>query len=206
MVGPTLPSQIALKKETERDIGGADLDLLTRGWVTENSTVYEVLQILTVVLVAASMAFPLAHALELPGKLRLGKEEYLAVQPIYYPGFTIGGLVGELGGLVATLALVVVTPRDTPAFWLTLSAFVALLVMHLLYWVLTHPVNNFWLKDFKLNGAGFFRFDPLRRNGGESLFSTPDWKVLRDRWENSHVARAVFAVFGLILLAAAIVR
>jgi hypothetical protein len=42
-------------------------------------------------LAAVTMALSLAHALELPGKLRLGKEQYLAVQPIYYPGFTIGG-------------------------------------------------------------------------------------------------------------------
>ena len=50
--------------------------------------------VLTVVLVSVGMALSLAHALELPGKLRLGREAYLAMQPIYYPGFTYGGLVG----------------------------------------------------------------------------------------------------------------
>jgi hypothetical protein len=35
-----------------------------------------------------AMAMGLAQALELPGKPRLPKETYLAVQPIYYPGFT----------------------------------------------------------------------------------------------------------------------
>jgi hypothetical protein len=55
------------------------------------SVVFEVLQVLTVLLVAVAMALALAHALELPGKLRLSKEQYLAVQPIYYPGFTFGG-------------------------------------------------------------------------------------------------------------------
>ena len=35
------------------------------------------------------MALALAHALERPGKMRLSKE--LAIQPIYYPGFTFGG-------------------------------------------------------------------------------------------------------------------
>jgi hypothetical protein len=38
------------------------------------------------------MALSLAHALEVPGKLRLNKEQYLAVQTIYYPGFTLGGI------------------------------------------------------------------------------------------------------------------
>jgi hypothetical protein len=37
------------------------------------------------------ITFPLAHALEWPGKLRLSREHYLAVQPIYYPGFTYSG-------------------------------------------------------------------------------------------------------------------
>jgi hypothetical protein len=53
------------------------------------------LQVATVFLVSIAMALSLAHALELPGKLRLDKEAYLTVQPIYYPGFTIGGGVGE---------------------------------------------------------------------------------------------------------------
>jgi len=51
---------------------------------------FNTLQILTTLLVAIAMAMALAHALELPGKLRLTKEAYLAIQPIYYPGFTIG--------------------------------------------------------------------------------------------------------------------
>jgi hypothetical protein len=44
-----------------------------------------------------------AHALELPGKLRLDRDAYLAVQTIHYPGFTIVGGIGEAGGLIVTL-------------------------------------------------------------------------------------------------------
>jgi len=36
------------------------------------------LEVLTVLLVALAMVPALAHALELPGKLRLAKDEYLA--------------------------------------------------------------------------------------------------------------------------------
>jgi hypothetical protein len=57
----------------------------------------------------------LAHALEFPGKLRLKKEQYLAVQPIYYPGFTIGG-IAEPAVILATLALLITTPAGTAAF------------------------------------------------------------------------------------------
>ena len=42
------------------------------------------LKVLTVVLVAVAMAMSLAHALELPGKMRLSKEVYLRAQRIYY--------------------------------------------------------------------------------------------------------------------------
>jgi len=55
----------------------------------------ETWQVITLMLVAVSMAMSLAHALELPGKLRLSETEYRIVQPIYYPGFTFGGLFGE---------------------------------------------------------------------------------------------------------------
>ena len=87
------------------------------------------LQIVTVVLVATAMALSLAHALEFPGKMRLRKEQYLAMQPIYYPGFTLGGISEPLG-LLALLLLVMLTPSRTVAFWLTIGALAALAVAH----------------------------------------------------------------------------
>lgn len=77
--------------------------------------VYVALQVITVMLAAVTMALSLAHALELPRKLRLKKEQYLAVQPIYYPGFTIGG-IAEPAVILATLALLILTPAGTAAF------------------------------------------------------------------------------------------
>ena len=162
----------------------------------------QVLQILTVSLVAIAMALALAHALELPGKLRLAKEQYLAVQPIYYPGFTVGGAAEPLG-LLMTLVLLFWMPRGGAAFWLTVGAVVSLVAMHATYWLLTHPVNNFWLKDVDLKGAGagFFSFDPFKRTSDPAR---ADWTLYRDRWEYSHVVRAVFGLVSLILLVAAV--
>jgi hypothetical protein len=85
------------------------------------------LQVLSVCLVAVAMSLALAHALELPGKMRLDKDVYLATQPIYYPGFTIGGGIGEGGGMVATLILLLLTPRASAEFRWTLLAFLVLL-------------------------------------------------------------------------------
>jgi len=160
------------------------------------------LQILAVILVAIAMSLALAHALELPGKLRLSKEQYLAVQQIYYPGFTIGG-AAEPFALLLTLLLVFLAPTGSVTFWLEALAFMALLAMHACYWLLTHPVNKFWLKDFELKriGAGFFSFNPLNRTGRSN---EAEWTQLRDRWECSHVARAVFGLIGLTLLVAAL--
>jgi hypothetical protein len=171
----------------------------------EDPTMVQALQVISVLLVSIAMALSLAHALELPGKLRLPREAYIAVQPIYYPGFTIGGLVGEAGGIVATSLLTVATPWGSQAFWLTLAALATLLAMHAVYWVLTHPVNGFWLRGARIarTGAGFFEFDPMGRS---HTIGHPrvNWAALRDRWEYSHVARATLALAALILLLIAV--
>lgn len=162
---------------------------------------FAMLQIVTLLLVAIAMALSLAHALELPGKLRLSREQYLVAQPIYYPGFTIGG-ASEPVGIVALMLLSISTPTGTAQFWLTICAFAALAFAHAIYWMLTHPVNNFWLKDFELKGlgAGFFGFGVSHQNQ-----TKPDWTEFRDRWEYSHVARAGLSMLSLILLTTALV-
>ncbi|WEX75435.1 DUF1772 domain-containing protein [Sinorhizobium numidicum] len=160
------------------------------------------LQVFTIVLVTIATALALAHALEWPGKLRLTKEQYFAIQPIYYPGFTIGG-AAEPSGLLLVAVLLYVMPTGTLAHWLTAAAFVALLAMHATYWILTHPVNNFWLKDTKLlrAGASFFKLGASRAPDARE---DVDWTALRDRWEFSHVVRAGLGMVSLVLLVTAV--
>ncbi len=161
-----------------------------------------VLQILAVILVAVAMALALAHALELPGKMRLTKEAYYAVQSIYYPGFTIGGL-GEAGGTILTIILLFLTPLRSADFWLTLVTLLGLISMQAIYWLVTHPVNRFWLEGEQLSGVGsaFFSFGVSRSR----LRNHPaDWTELRNRWEYSHLARAVVAMLSLICLVTAV--
>jgi len=164
-----------------------------------------ILQIVSVLLVALAAALPLAHALELPGKMRLDKSDYLVTQPIYYPGFTIAAGVGEGGGMLATLALLLMTPRQGAEFALTLAALIALVTMHVAYWVCTHPVNKSWLEREPLKGmgAGFFALDPLGR-GAPRRSSSDDWQRLRNRWEYSHVLRAALAGVSLVCSIAAV--
>ena len=68
------------------------------------------------------------------------------------------------------------------------------MLAHAIYWVITHPVNKVWLKDEKLDKAGgrFFATGTSTAEG--------DWAALRDRWEWSHVARAVLELSSLIAL------
>ncbi|WP_250126424.1 DUF1772 domain-containing protein [Chroococcidiopsis sp. CCMEE 29] len=166
---------------------------------------FNVLQILTAILIAVAMAMALAHTLEFPGKMRLTKEVYFAMQPIYYPGFTIGGGIGEFGGLIATIILLFFTPFRSAEFWLTLVALLGLVGMQAVYWFLTHPVNQFWLEGENLSGfsAGFFSF-AANRQGQQNETRPVDWTDLRNQWEYSHVARAGFALVSLVAIIIAI--
>lgn len=162
------------------------------------------LQIITAILIAVAMAMALAHALELPGKMRLTKETYFAMQPIYYPGFTVAGGIGEFGGLVVTLILLFFTPLRSAAFWLTLVSFLGLVGMQAVYWLLIHPINQFWLEGENLSGfsTGFFAFGTKQSPHGET--HPVDWIDLRDQWEYSHVVRAGCALISLIAIIVAI--
>src|SRR5437899_11410446 len=115
---------------------------------------FPALLFLAIVLAAVGMALSLAHALEMPGKRRLGRDAYFAVQTLYYPGFTIGGVFGEPLAMVATAVTLLFTTPATPVFWLVLAAFVCLAVEHGAYWLITHRVNKIWLQDQKLGGTG----------------------------------------------------
>ncbi len=165
----------------------------------------DLIQVLSTIPAAVAAALALAHALELPGKLRLSREAYLAVQPIYYPGFTIGGAAEPLG-LLATAFLLLLTPAGSRAFWLVVVALLGLIGMQAVYWIVTHPVNRFWLRDELLGSAGteFFATDPGGRSGSGDT-EAPDWTILRDRWERSHVARAALGFVSFLALVAALV-
>lgn len=158
---------------------------------------HQLLSGLALLLVAVTMGLSLAHALEFPGKLRLDEATYRAVQAIYYPGFTIGGLVGEFGGMIVLTVLLVVTPAGNDDLAWFAAALASMVAVHATYWIVTHPVNSAWLKNTELGGASrsFFR-----------LFSreNADWRHMRKVWEWSHVARTVFAACGFLALIAAV--
>src|SRR5947209_2313441 len=160
------------------------------------------IQLVVLLLVVVSMSMSLAHALELPGKVRLDKETYIAVQAIYYPGFTIAGAAEPLS-IVASFVLLFMERKKTLAFSLTLIAIVALIAMHAIFWLITQPVNKFWLKSQKLAplGAKFFSTNTAEQ---AEIGTREEWKKMRDRWEYSHFVRAVLSIIALITLLIAV--
>lgn len=68
---------------------------------------------------------------------------------------------------------------------------------HAVYWLVTHPVNNFWIKDVDMVGAGAAFFSFMSAKSG-------NWAQMRDIWECSHVARACLAMASLASKAVAL--
>ena len=162
---------------------------------------FTALEIAALMLTGVAMAPALAHALEHPGKMLLGREDYLTVQGIYYPGFTLAGL-SEPIAVLAIAILLIFTPPDTPRFWLIAAALAAAALTHLFYWFLIAPINRVWLQGQKLpTSAGrFFGYERNRIGNDE------DWSKLRDRWERAHIGRALTAAAAFVLLCFAVTQ
>jgi hypothetical protein len=80
------------------------------------------------------------------------------------------------------------------------------------YWLVTHPLNRYWLRDTLEAERGtrpgfasrFFLSDPASGSALEVEPLPADWTSVRDRWEYSHVVRAILAVCALIALLIAV--
>jgi len=157
---------------------------------------HTIVHVFAVLFVGIGMGLTLAHALEYPGKLRLSRDQYFAVQQICRPGFAVGGLA-EAVGLLATLWLIIITPTASAAFWLMASALAALIMAHAIYWVVAQPISKFWVDHAAARSM------QTAAMGGARL-SSSDWEDLRDRSELSHIARAALIFFAFTALAVAL--
>jgi hypothetical protein len=165
--------------------------------------VFHAIQIAAILLTALAMAPAIAHAFEFPGKRRLDRVAYVAVQAIYYPGFTLLG-IAEPAALVAITVLLSLTPRNGPGFLMTALALLCVVGMQAVYWLVTHPTNKYWLTSAETRlgktGERFF--------AAGSAAHEADWMKLRDRWEYSHVARAGLSLvsFLFVMLSAVLLK
>ena len=122
---------------------------------------------------ALAMAPAMAHALELPNKIRMNREDYLNAQRLYRGWQFVGGAV--IAALIATVLLLRTSSRGELFF--SLLAVLSVLATQLVFWVITFPVN---------------------RRTRNWTHAPEDWQALRARWEYSHAASAALNVLALV--------
>ena len=137
----------------------------------------------------------------MPGKMRLDRDAYFMVQQIYYPGFTIGGISEPLAA-VALALLLAFGPAGEATAWIAV-ALAATVGTQVVYWLVTHTVNRHWVGAQGSTGLNMGTAGKAFFESGGSTAET-DWTRLRDRWEHSHVARALLMTIALVALAVAL--
>ena len=131
------------------------------------------IQFLAILLTALSLVPAGAHLMELPAKIGLDKDAYVAVQQLYR-GWAFAGAALILA-LIANAAAAFMMRYQGPAlFWIGGAAALMLIVL-VLFFLLIYPVNQA-TRDWTTAPA--------------------DWQALRFRWEYTHAANT-----GLTLLA-----
>lgn len=123
----------------------------------------------------------LAHAFELPNKIRLSRDEYFTVQQIYRGWNQLGWLLGVQVVALLVAAYMVRVERRVQA--LTLLALACVAAAQVLFWAFTYPANV-----------------------ATANWTVPpgNWADLRRQWEYSHAAGAALQLVGLCLLFVAI--
>jgi hypothetical protein len=141
-------------------------------WIRGINLVFAVLAILG----------PMAHVLELPNKLALGPELWLAVQQHLYRGWgPFLGAPAELGALVTSLLLVYFRRRSRAVLVPTILASAGYVGMLAAFFLLNQPVN-----------LAVASWTPA------SLPS--DWMAYRARWETGHAGAAALSAISLTAL------
>jgi hypothetical protein len=138
----------------------------------------------SVLLVGLSMTPGWAHLLELPAKMSLSREQYLAVQQIYR-GWALSGAV-IFAALGSVIALAVTVRHSRAMFWLAVTSALCIALSLVVFFAFTYPANQATVNWTML----------------------PDnWVELRRQWEYSHAAGAVlFFTAFTTLVAAAVAR
>jgi hypothetical protein len=147
------------------------------------SMALSVIRFLSLFLVALALVPAGAHVLELPAKIHLEAEEYLAVQQLYRGWALMGTAV--IGALLSTVALAMMSRHRAGEFGLALLAAACFAGALAVFFAFTYPVNQ-------LTG----NWTALPEN----------WPVLRNRWEYSHAAGAGLQLIALVSLILALVR
>lgn len=132
---------------------------------------------------AVALGGALAHAFEMLHKMAMTQQEYFITQQIYAGWNRLAYvLLVQLSGIIAVILLY----RGTPAvLWPAVAALAFLLAAQAIFWVWTFPANvstNNWTEQ------------------------PASWEQLRQQWEYSHFAGAMFQLLTLSALLIAVLR
>ncbi len=134
---------------------------------------------ITILLTALLLTLGFTHLWQLPPRMSFDGALWLETLRRYVEFGPEGpGPVIEVAAVLSTIALVFMVRGRKPAFALTLSAAITLVVSMLAWWVFVYPINV-----------------ELARWTAEML--PQNWTDFRDQWEYTHAARAVLMLVAL---------
>jgi hypothetical protein len=124
-----------------------------------------------------STAFALAHALELPNKIGMARDDYFVMQQAYRGWAYLAYLLAlQLAALVWTIVIHRGAPRVLIPACIALACLIG---AQILFWMFTFPANQ----------------------ATDNWLVKPDnWQALRRNWEYSHAAGAGLQLIGLCAL------
>jgi len=147
------------------------------------STAQSVAFFIALLATALALGGALAHALELPNKIGMPREDYFVVQRVYAGWNRLAYLLAvELASMIAVIWLHRADPR---VVWLALAALLCLVAAQAAFWVWTFPANQ---------ATSNWTIQP------------DNWERLRREWEYSHLAGAIFQTFAMTALIIAVLR
>ena len=133
---------------------------------------------LSLLLTALAAGVVLGHVMSRPGKITLPGPLFIIVQNTLYRNW--GKWVGavETGAFLSTLVVTFLSRGRGAIFALSLTGFLCLAAMLLVWAVFINPIN-------------------VRVQASTSESFPADWTSLRYRWHRLHAIRAMFAMAGL---------
>jgi hypothetical protein len=142
---------------------------------------YDVIFFIALLATALALGAALAHALELPNKINLSKDEYFVMQKAYRGWNQLAYLL--VIELIAMLAVAVLSRHEPQVLWPTIIAIVCLIAAQAVFWIFTYPANVVT----------------------DNWTAVPaQWEDVRARWEYSHLAGAAFQLMAMSALIVAV--
>lgn len=132
---------------------------------------------------ALALGAALAHALELPAKMQLGRDSYFIAQQLYAGWDRLAFLLAV--ELLGQLGVIAIYRHERRVALPAVLALAGLLGAQAVFWAFTFPTN---------------------RATANWTVQPENWDALRYQWEYSHLAGAAFQLLSFVALTIAMLR